>query len=100
MQWRSRLICCATALPTNIIFKNMKIDGLSKQKLKQAIDYIQAHLGENLSLSAIAAELGMSLYLKVRRRLCIGGDRPMLNSGNANRYDFLSVIFDLAFSVV
>jgi AraC family transcriptional regulator len=37
-------------------------DGLSKQKLRQAIEYIQAHLGENLSLSAIANELGMSQY--------------------------------------
>ncbi|RUR85704.1 helix-turn-helix domain-containing protein [Chlorogloeopsis fritschii PCC 9212] len=37
-------------------------DGLSKQKLKQAIDYIQAHLGEDLSLSEIAHELGMSQY--------------------------------------
>jgi AraC family transcriptional regulator len=35
---------------------------LSKQKIKQAIDYIQAHLGENLSLSAIASELGISQY--------------------------------------
>lgn len=37
-------------------------DGLSKQKLNQAIEYIQAHLSENLSLSAIANELGMSQY--------------------------------------
>jgi AraC family transcriptional regulator len=37
-------------------------DGLSKQKLKQAIEYIQEHLGENLSLSDIANELGMSQY--------------------------------------
>jgi AraC family transcriptional regulator len=37
-------------------------DGLSKQKLKQAVDYINAHLGEDLSLSAIASELGMSQY--------------------------------------
>jgi AraC family transcriptional regulator len=37
-------------------------DGLSKQKLKQAVEYIQAHLGEDLSLSAIANELGMSQY--------------------------------------
>jgi AraC family transcriptional regulator len=37
-------------------------DGLPKQKLKQAIDYMQAHLGEDLSLSAIAEELGMSQY--------------------------------------
>jgi AraC family transcriptional regulator len=37
-------------------------DGLSKQKLKQAVDYIQAHLDENLSLSAIATQLGMSHY--------------------------------------
>ncbi len=37
-------------------------DGLSKQQLRQAIDYIQAHLGEDLSLSDIANELGMSQY--------------------------------------
>jgi AraC family transcriptional regulator len=37
-------------------------DGLSKQKLRQAIEYIQTHLGENLSLTAIADELGMSQY--------------------------------------
>jgi AraC family transcriptional regulator len=37
-------------------------DGLSPQKLQQAIDYMQAHLGEDLSLSAIAEELGMSQY--------------------------------------
>jgi AraC family transcriptional regulator len=37
-------------------------DGLSRQKLRLAIDYMQAHLGEDLSLSAIAEELGMSQY--------------------------------------
>ncbi|MBW4541344.1 MAG: AraC family transcriptional regulator [Myxacorys chilensis ATA2-1-KO14] len=37
-------------------------DGLSKFKLKQAIEYIHAHLGENLSLAAIADELDMSQY--------------------------------------
>jgi AraC family transcriptional regulator len=37
-------------------------DGLSKQKLRQAIEYIQAHLGESLSLNNIANELGMSQY--------------------------------------
>lgn len=37
-------------------------DGLSKQKLRQAVEYIQAHLGENLSLSDIASKLGMSQY--------------------------------------
>jgi AraC family transcriptional regulator len=37
-------------------------DGLSKQKLGQAVEYIQTHLGENLSLSAIATELEMSQY--------------------------------------
>lgn len=37
-------------------------DGLSKQKLKQATEYIQAHLGENLFLNDIANELGMSQY--------------------------------------
>ncbi|KAM3108837.1 helix-turn-helix domain-containing protein [Phormidesmis sp. 146-33] len=37
-------------------------DGLSKRKLRQAIEYIQAHLGENISLTDIANELGMSQY--------------------------------------
>lgn len=37
-------------------------DGLSKQKLRQAIEYIQAHLSEDISLSDIANELGMSQY--------------------------------------
>lgn len=37
-------------------------DGLSKQKLRQAVEYIHEHLGENLSLSAIASELHMSQY--------------------------------------
>lgn len=36
--------------------------GLSSQKLQQAIDYIQAYLAENISLEAIATELGMSRY--------------------------------------
>ncbi|MCY6489798.1 AraC family transcriptional regulator [Leptolyngbya sp. GGD] len=37
-------------------------DGLSKQRLSQAIEYIQAHLGEDISLNEIASELGMSQY--------------------------------------
>ncbi len=37
-------------------------DGLSKQKLKQALEYIQEHLGEDLSLNDIATELKMSQY--------------------------------------
>lgn len=37
-------------------------DGLSKQKLKQAVEYIQEHLHKDLSLSEIANELGMSQY--------------------------------------
>lgn len=36
--------------------------GLPKYKLRQAIDYIQAHLGDNISLCAIANEVGMSRY--------------------------------------
>jgi AraC family transcriptional regulator len=36
--------------------------GLSTRKLQQAIDYIQAHLAEDISLEAIATELGMSRY--------------------------------------
>jgi AraC family transcriptional regulator len=41
-------------------------DGLSKQKLREALEYINEHLGENLSLAAIADELGMSQYYFVR----------------------------------
>ncbi|MCY6489799.1 helix-turn-helix domain-containing protein [Leptolyngbya sp. GGD] len=37
-------------------------DGLSKQKLRQAIEYIETHLGEDVSLTDIANELGMSQY--------------------------------------
>ncbi|MBW4643233.1 MAG: AraC family transcriptional regulator [Goleter apudmare HA4340-LM2] len=37
-------------------------NGLPKQKLRQATEYIQVHLGEDLSLSEIANELGMSQY--------------------------------------
>jgi AraC family transcriptional regulator len=37
-------------------------DGLSKLKLQQAIAYINEHLGENLSLTAIADELDMSQF--------------------------------------
>jgi AraC family transcriptional regulator len=37
-------------------------DGLSKRKLKQAIDYIQVHLAENLFLDDLAVQAGMSRY--------------------------------------
>jgi AraC family transcriptional regulator len=37
-------------------------EGLSRQKLRLAIDYIQANLGENLSLTEMANQLGMSQY--------------------------------------
>jgi len=36
--------------------------GLPVRKLRQAIDYIQTHLAEDISLEAIATELGMSRY--------------------------------------
>jgi AraC family transcriptional regulator len=36
--------------------------GLSKQKLKQAIAYIQEHLAQEISLNAVADELGISRY--------------------------------------
>ena len=39
---------------------------LPSHKLQQAIDYIQAHLAEDVSLEAIAAELGMSQYYFAR----------------------------------
>ncbi len=37
-------------------------DGLPKYKLKQALEYINSHLSENVSLAAISEELGMSQY--------------------------------------
>jgi AraC family transcriptional regulator len=37
-------------------------DGLPPFRLKRAIEYINAHLGEDLSLTVIAAEVGMSQY--------------------------------------
>jgi AraC family transcriptional regulator len=37
-------------------------DGMPQKKLNQAIEYIHQHLGENLSLTAIANELGMSHF--------------------------------------
>jgi AraC family transcriptional regulator len=37
-------------------------DGLPRYKLKQALDYINAHISENISLAEIATELGMSQY--------------------------------------
>ncbi len=37
-------------------------DGLPKDTLNQAIDYIHAHLGENLSLADMAATLHISQY--------------------------------------
>jgi AraC family transcriptional regulator len=37
-------------------------NGLPEKRLKQAVEYIQAHLVEDLSLSDIADELGMSQY--------------------------------------
>lgn len=36
--------------------------GLSSYKLRRAIDYIQAHLSENISLEAMATEIGMSRF--------------------------------------
>lgn len=37
-------------------------DGLPHQKLRQAVEYIQMHLGESLYLAEIANQLGMSQY--------------------------------------
>jgi AraC family transcriptional regulator len=39
---------------------------LPSHKLQQAIDYIQAHLAEEVSLEAVATELGMSPYYFAR----------------------------------
>jgi AraC family transcriptional regulator len=43
------------------VLKNYE-GGLSQYKLKQSIDYIQAHLTEDISLDDIAAQVGMSRY--------------------------------------
>ncbi|BAZ69664.1 putative transcriptional regulator [Fischerella sp. NIES-4106] len=40
--------------------------GLPNYKLQAAIEYIQAHLAENISLEAIATEIGMSQYYFAR----------------------------------
>jgi AraC family transcriptional regulator len=37
-------------------------DGLPKYKLKQAVEYMNARLSENVSLAEVAAELGMSQF--------------------------------------
>lgn len=37
-------------------------DGLPKYKLKQALEYMNAHLSENVSLAAISDELGISQF--------------------------------------
>ncbi len=37
-------------------------DGLCKYKLKQALEYMNVHLSENVSLAAISDELGISQY--------------------------------------
>lgn len=37
-------------------------DGLPKYKLKQALEYMNAHLNENVSLATISEELGISQY--------------------------------------
>lgn len=37
-------------------------EGLPKYKLKQALEYMNVHLNENISLATIAEELGMSQY--------------------------------------
>ena len=42
------------------------VGGLPRHKLQQAIDYIQAHLATDVSLKAIATELGMSQYYFAR----------------------------------
>ena len=40
--------------------------GLPQHKLKQAVEYINEHLSENVSLDAISAELGISQYYLCR----------------------------------
>ncbi|NJL60892.1 MAG: helix-turn-helix transcriptional regulator [Methylacidiphilales bacterium] len=41
-------------------------EGLSSYRLRQAIEYIQAHLEENIKLSEIATAVGMSQYYFIR----------------------------------
>jgi AraC family transcriptional regulator len=37
-------------------------DGLSRPALRRLVDYIEAHLGDDLSLDAMATEVGLSLF--------------------------------------
>ena len=48
-------------------------DGLSRARVRRLVDYIEQHLGEDLSLEALAAEVGLSpLYLVRAFRSAVG----------------------------
>ncbi len=49
------------------------LDGLSRARVRRLVDYIEQHLGEDLSLEALAAEVGLSpLYLVRAFRSAVG----------------------------
>jgi AraC family transcriptional regulator len=48
-------------------------EALSQRRIRKLLDYIEQHLGEDLSLDALAAEVGLSpLYLARAFRLAVG----------------------------
>jgi AraC family transcriptional regulator len=48
-------------------------EALSQRRIRRLLDYIEQHLGEDLSLDALAAEVGLSpLYLARAFRLAVG----------------------------
>ena len=53
--------------------RNGAMDGLSRARVRRLVDYIEEHLGEDLSLEALAAEVGLSpLYLVRAFRSAVG----------------------------
>jgi AraC family transcriptional regulator len=49
------------------------LDGLSRARVRRLVDYIEQHLGEDLSLEALAAEVSLSpLYLVRAFRSAVG----------------------------
>lgn len=51
-------------------------DGLSRARIKRLLDYIEAHLGEDLSLEALAAEVNLSPLYLVRAFRSATGQSP------------------------
>jgi AraC family transcriptional regulator len=51
-------------------------DGLSRARIRRLLDYIEAHLGEDLSLEALAAEVNLSPLYLVRAFRSATGQSP------------------------